>query len=84
MLTQEVEDGNDSEAPIKMAMLENEIYEATYKVSIDPEIHLTDDERIEHDNEWRTYIDRTSRIEIQQGQAFSMVRGQCMQVLLEK
>ena len=36
MLTQGVEDGNDQEAPINLAMLENEIYEATYKASINP------------------------------------------------
>ena len=40
--TQEVEDENNPEAPIKLDMLENEIDEATYKASIDPEIHLMD------------------------------------------
>ena len=36
MLTQEVQEGNDPEARINMAMMENEIDEATYKASIDP------------------------------------------------
>ena len=31
MMTQAVEYGNDPEAPVKLSMLENEIYEATYK-----------------------------------------------------
>ena len=63
MLTQAMEDGNDPESPIKLAMLENMITEATYKASIDPEIHLTDDDKKEHNNAWRTCIERTSRLE---------------------
>ena len=59
ILNQEVEDGNDPEAPIKLDMLENEIYEATYKASIDTEIHLTDANKIEHNNQWNTYRERT-------------------------
>ena len=39
MLTQAEEDWNDLEAPTKLAILENEIDEATFKASIDPEIH---------------------------------------------
>ena len=41
-MTQAVEYTNDLESPIKLAMLENDIDEATYKASIDPLIHLTD------------------------------------------
>ena len=59
MMNQELEDGNDPEAPIKLDMLENEIYEATYKASIDTEIHLTYANKIEHDNQWNTYRERT-------------------------
>jgi hypothetical protein len=41
-------------------------------------------EQTHHYNEWRTYRERASRLEKQRGQAFSMIRGQCMQVLLDK
>ena len=46
-------------------MLENEINEATNKASIDPEIHLMDDEKTEHDNSWHTYRERTFMLEKQ-------------------
>ena len=50
MLTQAVEYGNDLEATIKLAMLENDIDEVTYKASINPAIHLTYSEITEHYN----------------------------------
>ena len=55
MLTQAVEDGNEPEEPINLDMLENKIDKATYKASIDPEIHLTYADKTEQDNVWRTY-----------------------------
>ena len=84
ILDQAVEYGNDPEAPINLDMTEHEIYEATYKASIDSETHLTNYYKTEHDNAWRTYRERTSRLKKQQRQDFSMVRGKCMQVLIEK
>ena len=42
ILNQAVEDDNEPEAQINMAMIENEIDETTYKTSIYPLIHLTD------------------------------------------
>ena len=83
VLTQVVEYGNNPEAPINLDGMENDIYEATYKASIDPEIYLMYYEKIEHDNAWRTYRDRTYRLEKQQRKAFSLVMGQCMQVILD-
>ena len=82
MLIQEVGYENDPEAAIQMVIMENEIYYSTYKVSIDPVIYLTHADKIEHKNVWRTYIERTSRLEKQQGQTFSVFRGHCIQVLL--
>ena len=70
MLTQAVKDVNYPEAPIKLDIMENEIDEETYKASIDTENQLTDDEKIEHDNAWRTYRERTSMLQKQWGQAF--------------
>ena len=37
IMTQAVEDGKDPEEPINMAVLENDINEANYKASINPE-----------------------------------------------
>jgi len=76
--------GTDPTAPMSLAELENEIEEAEYQATLDLPIKLNDEESTQYSNEWRTYRERTSRLEKQRGQAFSMVRGQCMQVLLDK
>ena len=76
MLNQAVEYVNGPEAPINLDTLENKIDESTYKASIDQAIRLTDVKKIEHNNAWRTYRERTPRLEKQQRQSLSMVRGE--------
>jgi hypothetical protein len=76
--------GTDPEAPMLLALLDNEIDEATYQATLVLPIKVDDMEQTHHYNEWRTYRERTSRLEKQRGQALSMIRGQCMQVLLDK
>jgi hypothetical protein len=78
-----VADG-DAEASMKLAILENDIEEATFQGTVDLPIKLDELEKTHHENEWRTFRERNSRLEKQRGQAFSMIRGQCMQVLLDK
>jgi hypothetical protein len=74
----------DAEAPMQLAILENKIEESAYQASIELPIAMNETEKTEHSNDWRTYRERNSRLETQRGQAFSMIRGQCMQVLLDK
>jgi hypothetical protein len=74
----------DADAEMELALLQQQIDEAAYLATTDLPIKLSDEERTEHDNNWRTYRERNSRLEKQRGQAFSMIRGQCMQVLLDK
>jgi hypothetical protein len=69
---------------MELAVLENEIEEATFQEDQEIPIKLTDLEDVHYKNEWRTYRERSVRLEKQRGQAFSMIRGQCMQVLLDK
>jgi hypothetical protein len=76
--------GTDPTAPMTLAELENEIEEAAYQATLELPIKLTDEESTHYSNEWRTYRERSARLEKQRGQAFSMIRGQCMQVLLDK
>ena len=47
-------------------------------------IVLEVDAKVEHDNKWRTYGEKIAEIDKQRGQALSMIRGQCMQFLLDK
>ena len=58
--------------------------EADYKSQHILPIVLDDDVKVEHENEWRTYHERKSVLEKQRGQSFSMIRGQCMQVILDQ
>jgi hypothetical protein len=83
-LEQEVIDAIDPEAPMKLAILDNQIEEAAYEMGIELPIKLNELESTVNHNEWRTYRERTTRLDKQRGQAFSMIRGQCMQVLLDK
>jgi hypothetical protein len=83
-LEAEVTAGNNPEAPMLLALLNNKIDDATYQATLALPIKLDDMEQTHYQNKWRTYRERTSRLEKQRGQAFSMIRGQCMQVLLDK
>jgi hypothetical protein len=61
-LEDQVADG-DTNAPMKLAILENEIEEAAYKATIDIPIVLTGDEQNEYDNVWKTYQERQAHLE---------------------
>jgi hypothetical protein len=74
----------DEDATMKLAILENEIEEANYQETVELPIKMDELKKTHYDDEWRTFRERNSRLEKQRGQAFSMIRGQCMQVLLDK
>jgi hypothetical protein len=69
---------------MQLAILDNEIEEAAYLAGLPLPVKLDEEELNHNHNEWRTYREHTSRLAKQRGQAFSMIRGQCMQVLLDK
>ena len=73
----------DPEAPSKLAMLIDEIYEATYQATAEPAIKLNDNEKIQYKNEWFTQSERVARLKKLRGQALSMVRGKFTQILME-
>jgi hypothetical protein len=83
-LSKEVVLDRDPDASMSLAILDNEIEEADYQATLKLPIKLDESEKTEHDNAWRTYRERNTRLATQRGQAFSMIRGQCMQVLLDK
>jgi hypothetical protein len=47
-------------------------------------IELTDSEKTQHNNEWRTYGERNALLSKHRGQAFSLILGQCTQLLQDK
>ena len=56
--------------------------EDDYKSKLIIPIVMEGDSKVEHDNEWRTYREINPQLEKQHGKAFSIIRGQCMQVLI--
>lgn len=82
-LTKLATDG-DGDAAIALAELENEIDEAVYKISTPLPIILTGEAKADYDAEWRMYRETAMKLKTQRGQAFHLIRGQCMQVLIDK
>ena len=84
MLAQAVADGTDAEAPMKLAVLQNEIAQAEYDMNQEVPIELTDSEKTQYSNAWRTYRERNATLEKNRGQVFSLIHGQCTQLLQDK
>ena len=58
--------------------------EARYKSKYILTIVMEGDSKVEHENEWQTYCERNSQLDNQRRQSLSMLRGQLMQVILDK
>jgi hypothetical protein len=76
--------GEDVEAPMKLALLENEIAQARFEATVEVPIQLSDSEKTQYNNAWRTYRERTAQLEKNRGQAFSLIMGQSTQLLQDK
>ena len=50
-----VTSGIDDTAPIKLAILENAIVQGEYEANVDVSVVMTDSEKTQYRNEWRTY-----------------------------
>jgi hypothetical protein len=55
ILQKAVASGTDPDAPMQLAILDNEITEGTYQQGIKVPIEMTDSEKTQYNNEWRTY-----------------------------
>ena len=84
LLEAEFQIQEDPEAPMKLAMLINDIDEAIYQATVEPAINLDDNEKNQSENEWCTHRERVARIEKHKGHTFSMVKGRCTQILMDK
>jgi hypothetical protein len=76
--------GLDLDAPIKLANLQNEIAQGEVAANVDVPVVLTDSEEIQFRNEWLTYRERNANLIKHRGEAFSLIRGQCTQLLQDK
>ena len=73
-----------AKSKMSLAILNNEIVEAEYKSHPIIPIDLEGYDKLEHNNKWRKYCERVVKSGKQRGQELSMIRGQCMQVFLDK
>ena len=74
----------DPEAPMRLALLQNEIANGALEASEDVPMHLTDSEKTQHSNEWRTFRERNAHLAKHRGQTYSLILGQCSQLLKDK
>jgi hypothetical protein len=76
--------GADPDAPMQLAILDNEIAEGNYKQNNEVAIEMSDSEKTQYSNDWRTYRERNALLTKHRGQAFSLILGQCTQLLQDR
>jgi hypothetical protein len=76
--------GTDPDAPMQLAILDNQIAEGTYKQNNEVPIEMSDSEKTQYSNDWRTYRERNALLTKHRGQAFSLILGQCTQLLQDR
>jgi hypothetical protein len=79
-----VQAGTDMDAPMKLAILQNEIALGEFSASIEFPVVLTDSEKTQFSNDWCTFRERNTSLIKHRGQAFSLIQGLCTQLLQDK
>ena len=77
-------DGTNLEAPMKLAILQNEIAQAQFDIMQDVPIKMNDSEKMQYSNAWHTYQEHNSSLIKNRGQVFSLIMGQCTQLLQDR
>jgi hypothetical protein len=72
------------DAPMKLVILQNEIAQGEFAASIEVPVVLTDSEKTQFSNNWRTFRKRNTNLIKHQGQDFSLIQSQCTQLLQDK
>jgi hypothetical protein len=81
ILQAEVAAGLNARAPIDLAILQNDITQGHLELREPVPIILTDSEKTQSSNDWRTYQHRSSSLTKHRGQTHSLILGQCSQLL---
>jgi hypothetical protein len=76
--------GTDPDAPMQLAILDNQITEGSYKQNNEVPIEMLDSEKMQYSNDWRTYRERNALLTKHRGQAFSLILSQCTQLLQDR
>jgi hypothetical protein len=67
-----------------LALLQNDIAQGEFSANIEVPIVLNDSQKTQFSNEWRTYRERNDDLIKHRGQTFSLIQGQCTQLLQDK
>jgi len=65
------------DAPMKLALLQNEIAQGDFAANDNVAMVLSDSEKTQFSNDWRTYRERNANLIKHRGQSFSLILGQC-------
>jgi hypothetical protein len=72
------------DAPTRLAILQNEIAQGEFAASIEVPVVLTESEKTQFSNDWRTFRERNTNLIKHRCQALSLIQGQCTQLLQDK
>jgi hypothetical protein len=75
---------NDRNLVTELAMLNNAIALGDFEAAQDVPMELTNQERLDYSNECRNQSRRSATLDTHRGQAFSLILGQCTQLLQDK
>ena len=67
-----------------MREVNDQIAQGEIELVNEVQIKLTDDEKIAHANAWRTHRETTESLKVSRGKVYSLLLGQCTQVLVDK
>jgi hypothetical protein len=72
------------DAPMKLAILQNEISQGKFAANIEVPVELTDSEKTQFINDLRTFRECNANLIKHRGQDFSLIQGQFTQLLQDK
>jgi hypothetical protein len=84
ILKASVQTGTYMDSPMKIEILQNDIAQGEFSASIEVPVDLTDSEKTQFRNDWRTFRERNTNLIKHRVQAFSLIQGQCTQLLQNK
>jgi hypothetical protein len=76
--------GTNIEAPMQLAASVNDIAKGEYEATAELDVQMSDTEKTQHNNEWRTYRERNANLLKHRGQTYSLILGQCTQLLQDR
>lgn len=74
----------DPDTPLRLALLQNNIAQGDFDALEPVPMQLTDNEKTSYSNAWRTYREQNASLLKHRGQAYSLILGQCTQLLQDK